>query len=151
MATMSNIPEELSSLITCYLKPKDVFQLIDDVEKDYQILSDIEKYIKEKKTAINLRLMNHEKNSADEYAILNIKHTGESLYKIKRTDFIKIKEGAKFACEDDEMFIDETAINVAEFVSFEQETFTETDSVEWFPQSMRDKLFQHFADLAPEN
>lgn len=149
MSTMSSIPEELSSLITCYLKPKDVFQLVEECcvcDDSHEMIKDI---INTKMQNASTHLMTLEKNCNDEWAILNIKHSGESFYKIKRSDFLKIKDGAKFVCDDIEMKIDGTEIQVQEYISLSQAKYCEDDNFEWFPESMRDNFFENVFE--PEN
>jgi Tfp pilus assembly protein PilP len=137
---MRDLPNELSSLITCYLKPKDLIELV--LERDDDELEMVKTVMRDKTIDESKYLMMLEKNCADEFAILSIQHTDKSVYKIKRTDFIKINNGSSFEIDDNKIHIDGEEIRIVEYLSYDNPKQNEKNEHYWFPQSMRDKLFE---------
>ena len=140
MATMRDLPNELASLITCYVKPKDLIEMV--LESSDDELEMVKTVLRDRTIDESKYLMMLEKNCADEFAILSIQHTGKSFYKIKRADFIKINNGASFEIDDNEIHIAGEEISVVEYLSYDYPTQNEKDEHYWYPQSMRDKLFE---------
>jgi hypothetical protein len=104
MATMKNIPDDLASLITCYIapKPKTVYDLLGEMEMSE--LQAAQEHINKLMKAYSTQFTTRPAYNDDTRVVIQVPHKGETVYLLNKTDYDRIAAGAEFKCNNDFVF-----------------------------------------------